>query len=308
MNKTVLVTGGTGFIGSHVIERLLEDKFDVILLKRSYSDVWRVKNILEYIQSYNIDEIKLEDIFKKEDIDSIFHIAAYYKKFHSSNDLDSLISSNITFPVKLLELSNEYNVNHFINTGTFFEYSNKPLPVTEENTKTPFNLYAMTKIVFESILKTYATKKEIKATTLNLFSTYGPKDNEYKLFPQLIKAALKEEEIKLSQGFQKLDFVYVKDIASAYMQCMNNMDSLPNYDAINIGNGFPYSIREIVSVIEEILGKPIGKIWGNPAEEEIDITFASKDKSSSILKWAPKYSLHNGLNETITYYRDEYDL
>ena len=87
----------------------------------------------------------------------------------------------------------------------------------------------------------------------------------------------------------------------------NSIDRIEKYEAINIGSSFPYSIREIVSIIEEISGKSIKKTWGNPAKEDFDIVFSNIDKAKEIINWKPKYSIYDGLKETINYYREEYD-
>ena len=97
MNETVLVTGGTGFIGSHVIEHLLTNGYRVILLKRSFSKTWRIEEFKDKITCYNIDEIELDKIFRKESITAIIHLATYYKKHHTQEDIDPMIRIRISF-------------------------------------------------------------------------------------------------------------------------------------------------------------------------------------------------------------------
>lgn len=303
MIKNILVTGGTGFIGSHVIEALLSENFNVILLKRYSSDIWRIKDFFKNIVSYDVDKIDLKDIFKKNQIDAVIHLATYYKKYHSYYDIEKMIYSNITFPTKLLDLCYEYEVRFFINTGTFFEYDIHTLPVSENEKKKAFNLYSSTKISFEEILSFYSDK--VKCIALKIFSPYGEKDNEYRLIPTLIKKAIKNEEIHLSEGFQKLDFIYVKDIANAYIKAIKSIKEIDNLESFNIGTGFPYSIREIVLLIQEILDKEISVVWGNPAQD-IPICYADIAKAKEILKWQPLYSLREGLSRTIEYYKKVY--
>ncbi|WP_457625255.1 NAD-dependent epimerase/dehydratase family protein [Persephonella sp.] len=303
MIKNILVTGGTGFIGSHVIETLLNENFNVILLKRYSSNTWRIEDFLENIISYDIGETDLGKVFEENKIDAIIHLATYYKKNHSYEDIENMIYSNITFPTKLLDLCSKYNVRYFLNTGTFFEYDITTLPVKEEENKKPFNLYSSTKISFEDIIKFYSDK--LKVITFRIFSPYGEKDNEYKLIPTLIRKAIKNEEIHLSEGFQKLDFVYVKDIAGAYVRAIKSIEKIDNLESFNIGTGFPYSIREIVSLIQEILDKKINVVWGDPAQD-IPICYADITKAKEVLKWKPLYSLREGLSRTIEYYKKVY--
>jgi nucleoside-diphosphate-sugar epimerase len=300
MIKNILVTGGTGFIGSHVVEALLNENFNVIILKRQSSDIWRIKNFLEKIVSYDIDKIDLRDIFKENQINAVIHLATYYKKYHNYDDIEKMIYSNIAFPTKILDLCVEYDVKYFINTGTFFEYDISTLPVSENEKKKAFNLYSSTKISFEEILSFYGDK--VKCVTLKIFSPYGEKDNDYKLIPTLINKAIKNEEIYLSEGFQKLDFIYVKDIANAYIKAIKSMKEIDSLESFNIGTGFPYSIREIVSLIQEILDKEINVVWGDSAQD-IPICYADIAKAKEILKWQPLYSLREGLSRTIEYYK-----
>ncbi|MGB7969623.1 MAG: NAD-dependent epimerase/dehydratase family protein, partial [Methanobacterium sp.] len=233
MNETVLVTGGTGFIGSHVIEHLLTNGYRVILLKRSFSKTWRIEEFKDKITCYNIDEIELDKIFRKESITAIIHLATYYKKHHTQEDIDPMIRSNILFPVELLENARKFDVKIFINTGTFFEYAYDTLPIHENSYEKPFNFYAITKLAFENILKSYTKKEDIKSITLKIFSPYGPRDNEEKIVPLLINHTIKDKEIKLSHGLQKLDFIYVKDIAEAYISSLKNISLIEEYEAIN---------------------------------------------------------------------------
>jgi nucleoside-diphosphate-sugar epimerase len=308
MNETVLVTGGTGFIGSHVIEHLLDTGYRVVLFKRSFSNTWRIKGFQDKIICYNTDEIELDKIFQKESITAIIHLATYYKKHHTKDDIDPMIRSNILFPVELLENAKKFDVKTFINTGTFFEYAYDSLPIHENSYEEPFNFYAITKLAFENILKSYTKKEGIKSITLKIFSPYGPRDNEEKIVPLLINHAIHENEIKLSYGIQKLDFIYVKDIAEAYISSLKNISLIEEYEAINIGTGFPYSIRDIVSLLEEIMGHNMNKIWSEPSNENLDVIYPDIKKANKILNWKPKYSLKRGLEKTYEYYSDKNDI
>lgn len=311
MIKTVLVTGGTGFIGSFVIEKLLDNNIKVILLKNSTSNTWRIDHVLSSIQSYDLDKVNLDFIFSKNNIDAIIHLATFYKKQYITQDIDSMISANITLPLKLLDLAKENQVKYFINTGTFFEYLSNGKPIKEDKAKRhPFNLYALTKICFEDMLKYYSEVYNIKSVTLKIFSPYGPKDNENKLIPSIIINSLKNSEVKLSQGLQKLDFIYVKDIAEAYIKCLKRINfSKNNFEILNIGSGITQSIREIVLNIENILGHPIKKIWGKPTKDNLKTIKCDRSKAYKTIGWTPKYKITDGLQETIDYYRGRhYDL
>lgn len=311
MTDTLLLTGATGFIGSHLLETLLENNYRMVILKRSFSDDWRISQLYEkYTENlipFDVDKTSLEHVFKKEEISGIIHLATYYKKIHEYEDIAPLIESNIEFPVQLLDLAVSNKVKFFINTGTFFEYDSSYLPISELTHIKPLNLYAATKISFEKILKTYSELYNIKSATLKIFSPYGPRDNEKKIIPHLILNSLKNNKISLSNGLQKLDFVFVKDIVDSYLKLISKIEYLDKYENFNIASGNSHSIRELVSILEEINGQNMNKIWGDPSEDS-EIILSDISKARNILKWVPQISIKEGLSKTVQYYRDKYDL
>jgi nucleoside-diphosphate-sugar epimerase len=311
MTKNLLITGATGFIGSNLLEELLKNNYEVTLLKRSFSDNWRIEHLLNNskidLKVYDIDQIELGTIFDENEISGILHLATYYRKYHTTDDISPMMKSNINFPIELIDLAVSHNVDFFINTGTFFEYDTISVPLSENSELNPFNFYAKTKIAFESSLKYYFSEKGINTSTMKIFSPYGPRDEEKKIIPHLILNLLKNNPVELSQGLQKLDFVYVKDITRAYLKLIENINNFDSYETFNIAGGFPYSIREIVSILEEITGSQLDTKWAEHIENE-NIIFSNINKSKEYLNWAPEYNIHEGLKETINYYRDKYDL
>lgn len=304
MPKTVLLTGATGFLGSHLLEALLLEGHRVVILKRSTSNIWRIGHLSEQVKSYNVNQIDLEEIFQLHQIDYILHLATFYKKTHLPSDIDSMFDTNVTFPTKLLDLAVTHGVKGFINTGTFFEYDPSILPISETNSIKTFNLYAKSKLAFEQILKSYADEGKVKASTLKIFSPYGPKDDVSKLVPFIVSKAIKNESFSLSEGFQKLDFIYAGDIAQAFLKTLSQIDTFSSYESFNIGSGNAYSVREVVSILEELIGVTLQKTWGPPSTVDNPIIITSRTKVKEWLDWEPKISLRSGLQETIKYYKE----
>lgn len=299
--KTILLTGATGFLGSHLLEALLAEGYLIVLLKRSTSDTWRIENLLPRTAVYDIDKVSLEQVFEIHKVDAILHLATLYRKYDSGKEIAEMLASNVTFPCELIEVGLRHGVKAFVNTGTFFEVDCSSLPVTENAASQPFNFYAKTKLAFESILRGYTPA--LSSVTLRLFSPYGPRDNE-KLIPILLRKSLADEKIELSQGLQKLDFIYVSDIVRAYLAALKYCQREENvHQVFNIGTGRPTSIREVVSILEQALQKPIVKQWGAVAVNEIPIVFADTSKARELLGWESNVSIEEGLNETLSYYR-----
>lgn len=304
----ILVTGGTGFIGSHIIERLLQDGHSIILLKRSFSPLWRIEHLLNKIKTYDTDNLtSLEEIFKKGKIDAIIHLAAKYVKYDdSTNEVPDMSTSNIQFPAFLTYYATKYGVKSFINTGTFFEYEPTLIPIDEQTPQQPFNYYTATKIAFEQLLKYEAIEGKIKAVTLKLFSPYGEKDNN-KIVRFLIQSFLHNKKEHITGGEQQLSFTYIQDIVDAYIAALDFTlsDRYSQYETFNIGASQSYSIRDLIRKLEYISGKSsplqLGKIPYNP--QEIMCAQCNPSKAHRLLGWEAKTSLDVGLEKTFNYYK-----
>lgn len=301
--KKILLTGGAGFIGSHVLHLLVEE-YEVFAIIRKSSDLWRISNLVGKINLVYLEESKLDSIFEKNEFDAVIHLATKYVKFDDSHSIDEMLTSNISFPGKLVELSKKFGVKAFINTGTFFECDCSSLPLDENANIKPFNFYAKTKIAFESLLSTYS--EYLNIVTFRLFSPYGERDNE-KLIPMIIKKAIRDETVFLSDGLQKLDFIHASDIANAYLLALKFLlkNSCTGYSIYNLGSGFPVSVREVVSIIEQNQKKKIDVVWGKPSTVDLPVVYADIGKIKNDLNWTPKISIHEGLSRTINYYKKE---
>ena len=296
-----MVTGGTGFIGSHLLTELLNQNKKVILLKRTFSDIWRIKDFIDNdnLILKDIDEEDLSHIFSQYDIEGIFHLATFYERSHKSEDISRMINSNINFPTVLLENAVKNNVKFFINTGTSFEYDLDSYPISENSRIKAFNLYASTKIAFEDILKFYHEKYDIICTTIKLFTPYGPKDDENKIMSYLITKSIKKENIHIKSPNKKLDFIHVTDIVDCYIALMNNISKLENYDSFNVGTGIGTSINDILEIIESILGKNDKVSFENVEDNWV---WCSNKKIKDAINWSPKIKLEEGIKSTIDYY------
>jgi len=302
----VLITGANGFIGSHIVAHLIKDEnYKLGITLRKSSDIWRIKQYIENIESFYIDEETIEEIISKFKPDLVIHLAVYYRKKHVYNDIDEMINTNIILPTKILDAMSKNNVKFLINTGTFTEYLIDTIDLKPQSYISPSNLYSVTKVSFEDILKFYVNSYNINAITLKLFAPYGYMDNPKKLIPYLINCALEDKVAETSLGEQMWDFVYVKDVARAYINGINYLlNSRERYSAFNVGSGEAHSIKEIADIISN-LGKKLRVNWGAIPYSDTETFYVKADITSSrnILKWRPKYSINDGLLETYEWYR-----
>jgi len=289
--KKILITGATGFLGSHLLPALIEKGYNIIILKRSFSNIWRIQNIFSQIKSYDIDKVSIEKIFDENEIRCIIHLATDYGK-KSDNDIIEMFKANIELPAQLLDLGCKYGGIFFINTHTFW------------NSK--YSLYSAMKNSFIEIAKYFSANFNVKFINMKIEHMYGEKDEYSKFIPFVIKNILEDKEIMATKGDQKRDFIYVNDVVDAYLKVLvsleNTNDEMIEFE---IGTGESISLKSFVSKTERIIGKRANIKWGAIPykKNEIFDSKANIEKAKNILGWTPNYNVSSGLKRTISWYK-----
>ena len=206
-----LITGVTGFVGSHLARRLVKDNWKVTAIIRSSSNRDLIRDIENSIQLYEYDGTvaSMQTILAESQPEIIFHLASFFVSEHQFQDIAKLIHSNIIFGTHLVEAAISNDCFHFINTGTSWQHF-------ENESYNPVNLYAATKQAFNDILKYYVEAHKLKVVTLKLYDTYGPDDPRPKLINLLKRTAETGETLDMSLGEQLIDLVHVDDVVNAY--------------------------------------------------------------------------------------------
>lgn len=304
---SILLTGATGFIGSSILEKFIKSGEEVFIIIRRNSNLWRIKDLFKENTIKTIfsdDFVTIENVLEYGKIKAIFHLATKYVKQDDYSHIEDLISSNVTFPTKLLQLAIKYRVKYFINTGTWFEYAIHPI-LYKDTKKVPYNFYAKTKTIFEDLLIDEVNKGNIQGLTLTLFNPYGPKDNNFKVIPTLIRSALLDVPIKLkNNGESKYGFTYIGDILEAYkniLYMINDKCFINKYENYFIGSSCR-NIKTIIATLEGLLNKEIDVIFGNDSDPK-SVKFIDISKSKEDLCWEPIMTLRAGLDMTLQYYK-----
>jgi len=211
MKKKYLISGGSGFIGSHLAKKLVDLGNEVHIIIIPSCNIDLLKGYEENIIFHEYDGTfhSLDNALVNSKPDVVFHLASVFISQHQPIDIDNLILSNILFGTHLVEAIVQNGVRKLINTGTSWQHYNN-------SEYDPVNLYAATKQAMEDIIKYYCEADKLYAVHLKLFDTYGPNDPRPKLLNLLKKAILTGEVLEMSGGEQLIDLVYIDDVVEAF--------------------------------------------------------------------------------------------
>jgi nucleoside-diphosphate-sugar epimerase len=290
MMKNIVVTGVTGFVGSNLVRFFLKRKFKIFVILRTDSDLANLTDITEDVEIFRYDnQIKNLIIFFSEvKPTTVFHLASNFIAEHEPYQIDSLIQSNITFGLHLLEAMKVSGVKKLINTGTSWQHYNN-------EDYNPVCLYAATKQALECLIKYYVQAEEFKVITLKLFDTYGETDKRPKLINLLNKFADGNIELIMSPGEQMLNLVHILDVCDAYYLAYEiiNAEDYTGSKVYAVKSDESLKLKDIISLFEIINGKKINANWGGKEYRKREVMDVWKN-CEILPNWAPKISLEEG--------------
>jgi CDP-paratose synthetase len=289
----ILLTGATGFLGSHILKGFLKNNYDVTILKRSFSDTWRITDCLDKVRSFDINKVSLEKIFSKsKQFDCIVHTATDYGR--ESNSPLEVFKSNLDFPLSLLNIASSYNVPCFFNTSTFLINASKEHDY--------LNCYSLSKEEFEKWGRIFTKRSEIQFINIKLEHMYGALDSSSKFVDSVIRQCQKNvDKIDLTLGKQKRDFVYIDDVVNAYKLLIKKRKKLgKGFQEIYLGNGKGVSIEKFVRTCA-MLTKSKSKLMFGALPYRKHEMMSSKANISRLKKlgWKPKYNFITGLKKML---------
>lgn len=298
----ILLTGGAGFIGSHVAEQLIAEKYEVVIMD-SFSTS-SATYLPEGVRLYQVDinDPAAENVFKIEKPAIIIHLAAQTSVAHSMRDPYFDFQTNTAATVKLLQYAVKYGVRQFVFASSAAVYGEPVhLPVVEEHPISPQSFYAVSKYTAERYIQAFAQIHRFTYTILRFSNVYGPRQNtsgEAGVVGIFILRQLKKECCTIYGGHQTRDFIYVKDVASACKKAVE----LNKQGIFNISSNIEISIEDLNELIAKKMDADIHASYKPFRKGELIRSVLSNEYSQQKLAWEPAYSLTEGLDETIEHY------
>lgn len=300
-----LVTGASGFIGSHLVRALVARGDDVVALVRPASDTWRLADVLNWIEVLRGD---LTTIDAKSpppelvDVHRVFHLAAdgVSRTFGSSSPL---VHANVVGTTNLLELSVRLDVERFVYCGSCFEYGSGE-HLREEAPMRPNSPYAASKAAGSLLASAFARAGAVPVVTLRPFTAYGPFEAKHRLVPTVVLQALDDAPIELTGGEQTRDFVYVEDVLEAFMAA-DTADVVGR--TFNVCTGEATPVRDLAATVLDLVGGGAQLKLGAIPYRDDELWALSGDPSAAEvgLGWIARTTLRDGLAKTIAWFRAE---
>ncbi len=305
--ERVFLTGLTGFVGSHLGKRLLQEGAKVFVLLRRGADLWRVKGFQKDIV-HVVGDLREADGLRRalREIkpEVIIHLGALVDVSRSIDLVEEMVEVNVRGTVNLIRGLKNLEFRCFINTGASEEYGDGSAPFREDQVPVPVSPYSASKVSATAICQMLHKGLGLPMVTLRPFLTFGPFQTNDMLIPYTIRRALMGETIRMTRGEQTRDCVYVDDIVEGYVLAAQKKEAIG--EVINLGTGREYTVKDIVSMIMTMTKSrsrvDLGALPYRPGEAMR--FFCDRSKAEGLLGWVPKVDLREGLKKTIEWFRE----
>jgi len=301
----IVVTGGAGFIGSHIVDLLIKNNLDVIVVDNLSSG--KKENINPKAEFYEADirSDKLEEVFRNNEINSIIHLAAQINANISIAKPIFDADVSIIGSLNLLELARKYEVKKFIFASSAAVYGpTEELPCNESYSINPVNQYGISKYSIEKYLELYSKLYSIECVALRYSNVYGPRQNtlgEAGVMAIFIPNLLKNRSLTVfGNGNQTRDFIYVEDVAQATLQALFKKT---RNKVINVSTNEENSINKLIKILSGITNIEVETNNEDPRQGDIEHNRLDNSLAIKELDWKPKTSFEEGLRKTLDFYK-----
>ena len=299
MKKKVLVIGGTGFIGFHLIKKLIKKNYNIHSISTNKPNKYRNIKGVKYILSDISNLHKLKRDINKDIYEYVINLGGYVDHTNKKKTL----ASHYLGCKNLINIFSNSKIKKFIQMGSSGEYGSMKSPHYENINAKPLTVYNIAKKKASNILLKYFKRFNFPVIIFRLYLTYGPNQDENRFIPIVIKNCLKQKSFELSHCNQYRDFIYVDDVVNLIIKSFNTKKT--NGEIFNIGTGKPIKLKSVINKIKKYIksGNPIYGVK-QLRKDEINKIYPNMDKTINFFKWSPRTSLDKGLLKTIKFYKN----
>ena len=292
----ILVTGGTGFIGSHLVNTLSKRGYQIVVIDSTKKPN---KPNVKFYQT-NICSSKIDLIFKKELPDIVYHLAAIL----STKNIITLMKTNIIGSVNILEMARKYRIKKFIFVSSAAVYGHTKTPLIKENHLTnPLSIYGLSKLAVEKLVKIYYNLYKIPYIIIRYGNIYGARQKTFRpgsVIVNFIYKILYDQIPEINgNGKQLRDYIYIDDLIDASLKTMKTK----RVGVYNVGSGVGIRLNDIISKINKILNKNIKPKYNLSVESGVEKSILDIKKIKKDMNWQPKVNIDTGLRRTINYFK-----
>jgi len=309
-NKNILITGGAGFIGTHLFEALIKQGNYITIIDNFNKEYYTGKeeNLASVTQNYEISkdyniingDLLEESIYSKilGDIDIIFHLAALAGVRYSIQNAEKVTRNNIISTINIFEFARKKNIKKVVYSSSSSVYGNPTYtPVDESHPKNPISPYAVSKLCGEIYADYYYREYSFPITSLRFYTVYGPRGRPDMAIRKFFNLILQDKPITIyGDGSQLRDFTYVSDIVNGLILAAESKKS-PG-EVFNLGFSNPISVNTLVEIMYKITNKPKNLNYSDKQKGDVDITHSNINKAKEILNYQPQVEINEGLQKT----------
>ena len=306
-NKKILVTGGTGFIGSAIVNELISQDINVNIISHPEDSTWRINNISKCkIHKTDLRVFsQVEKLIAKIQPDLIFHLAGIINQKTDFNSILEVFSINFDITKNLILALNDYEYDLFINTGSGNEYGDIMSPFKETDREEPNSPYSAAKVAATHFCSMISYVYDKPIISIRPFLVYGPKQILRALIPSLIYSGIENKTLLLTSCEQTRDFIFIDDVVNVYISLAKNVKKVENMGIFNVGTGKEFKILTAVNLVKRKFRNAkflIGEKEYRHGESMQSI--CSIEKINKTIGWLPKFSLEEGINATIEWWQN----
>ncbi len=299
----LLVVGGSGFIGQHVVRKCLDFGFLVtVLSKNNYPDLYRLDKVTYFSVDISNKE-DLQSVLRKKTFDYVVNLGGYIDHSNYSNGGSIVLDTHFNGVRNLVDCLDKTRIKKFVQIGSSDEYGGAIAPQSENQKEMPISLYSCSKVLSTVFLQTLYKTENFPVVIFRLFLVYGPGQNTERFIPKIIKGCLNNDKFPVSYGEQLRDFCYIDDVVNGIIKSFSCADL--NGEVVNLASGNPVSIHSVIEMVRNNIGLGYPLYGGVPYRKGENMKlFADISKANRILGWKPLVSLKDGIQKTINYYND----